>query len=321
MKYSLPLIFTFSMLALCSCFTGVESTPRINASDVRRQQAGKVSPEQELFSNYAPLPPSKWQRGQRFRVVDKRISLIFTSASSNSSSLVGQDLVFQSATPAVSITGNDATELRFSNAEGGSFYYNIPTELSSLDTLQRLDIPFTVDMELVGRLDTALKGRKFFVRTPAWYEPTGERKAVGGLRHIEVQVDSVGPGNTSFPASVYFHIADPQMASLAFPAGQPEERMVYMSVGKGTTSTRNFETLFSFDNPRKLYPSIEKEVWELIIRSKVQTGMSREECRLALGAPTSITRVPTYGGMRESWSYSDGVFLIFDDGFLTRFRQ
>lgn len=320
MKISIPIVCGLAALMLSACFTGVESTPRIDSSVVKRQHASKATPEQELLKNYAPQPPSKWQHGHRFRVVDNRISLIFTSASSPASSLVGKDLIFTSASPAVSVTGTDATELRFRTDDGGSFYYNVPTELNALDTLERLDIPFTVDMDLVGRLDNALRGMKLFIRTPAWYEADGERKATGGLRHIEVEVDSVGPGNTSFPAAVYFHILDPAMAALAFPSGNPTERMVYMSVGKGATATRNFDTLFSFDNPRKSYPGIEKEVWELIIRSKVRIGMSREECRLAIGAPTSVLRTPTYGGMRESWSYTDGVFLIFDDGYLSRFR-
>ena len=49
--------------------------------------------------------------------------------------------------------------------------------------------------------------------------------------------------------------------------------------------------------------------------------MTREECRLALGAPTTLRRIPTYGGMRENWQYSDGVYLYFDDGYLTQYRQ
>ena len=48
--------------------------------------------------------------------------------------------------------------------------------------------------------------------------------------------------------------------------------------------------------------------------------MSREECRMALGQAPEILRTPSYGGMREVWSYSDGIFLIFEDGYLTRYR-
>ena len=97
--------------------------------------------------------------------------------------------------------------------------------------------------------------------------------------------------------------------------------MVYMSIGRSRAATRNFDTLFSFTDPRSSYPEIKDEVWELIIRSRVRSNMTRDEVRLALGSPASVERVPTYGGMIERWSYTDGVYLVFEDGFVTRFRQ
>ena len=94
-----------------------------------------------------------------------------------------------------------------------------------------------------------------------------------------------------------------------------------MSVGKGRGATRTFDSLFAFDNPRNRYPEIKDDVWELITRSRVREGMTRDECRLALGQPSDILRIPTYGGMQERWTYTDGIFLIFDDGFLTKYRR
>ena len=61
-------------------------------------------------------------------------------------------------------------------------------------------------------------------------------------------------------------------------------------------------------------------MWALITQSRVREGMSRDECRLALGQPDRIVRTPTYGGMREHWRYTDGLYLVFDDGYLTSFR-
>ena len=46
--------------------------------------------------------------------------------------------------------------------------------------------------------------------------------------------------------------------------------------------------VFAFDNPRRRYPEIKDDVWELIIRSRLRDGMTRDECRLALGAPCKI---------------------------------
>ncbi len=59
----------------------------------------------------------------------------------------------------------------------------------------------------------------------------------------------------------------------------------------------------------------------MIVCSRVRAGMTRDECRLALGQPTDILRIPTNGGMQERWTYSDGIYLVFDDGFLTRYRR
>jgi hypothetical protein len=49
--------------------------------------------------------------------------------------------------------------------------------------------------------------------------------------------------------------------------------------------------------------------------------MTSSECRLALGAPNDYTRVPTTGGMVERWTYDNGVYLMFEDGVLTRYRK
>lgn len=49
--------------------------------------------------------------------------------------------------------------------------------------------------------------------------------------------------------------------------------------------------------------------------------MTRDEARLALGAPANIDRRPGYSFMREIWTYENGIFLIFEDGLLKSFRQ
>ncbi|MDE6397581.1 MAG: hypothetical protein K2K84_09950, partial [Muribaculaceae bacterium] len=93
-----------------------------------------------------------------------------------------------------------------------------------------------------------------------------------------------------------------------------------ITLGHETTSLRNFDTQFSSENPRKKYPRITDEVWDLIQHSRVRNGMTPDECRLALGAPDSYRRVPTTAGMVEYWSYYNGSFLTFEDGVLVRFR-
>ncbi len=49
---------------------------------------------------------------------------------------------------------------------------------------------------------------------------------------------------------------------------------------------------------------------------RVSEGMTRDECRLALGVPDEIKRMPAYEGMREIWTYAEGRRLVFSDGLL-----
>ncbi len=312
-----------ALVSLQSCFTGVESTPKISLSDVRKQQAATVTDEQRFLAGLAPTPPSKWRPGHRLRVDDAKIGLALTSASASADSLPGRDLVFDSFSPAVSLTGTDATEISFhADLAGGraEYFYRVSVDMSELDTLEAIHVPFTVDMDLVARVDSMMRGRRLYVRTPMWYRADGDRSAVAGLRHVPVVVDSVVAGDSNYPLGVVFTLVDADQARLIEPSGEECTRMVFMTVGKSRAATRNFELLFSFRDPREIYPGIKDDVWQLIVRSRVKEGMTREECRLALGAPTTLRRIPTYGGMREQWQYSDGVYLYFDDGFLTRYR-
>ena len=321
-RLTLATVCTALCWAATACFTGVESTPRISLSDVRKQQAATSTPEQQLLAGLAPEPPSRWTAGRRLRVDDSKIGLALTASSAPSDSLTGQDIVFEGFAPAVSLTGTDASELTFHNAAAPEckYYYQTAVSIDAIDTLAALEVPFTIDLALVERIDSMLRGRRLYIKTPAWYNPADGRRACIGLRHVPVLVDSVVPGTFNYPAAVLFTVEEDKRRDMICPPSGPQQRMVYMTVGKSRAATRNFDVLFSFDNPRKEYPEIKDDAWELIVRSKVMTGMSRDECRLALGAPPSVLRTPSYGGMREMWQYSDGVYLVFDDGYLSHFR-
>lgn len=318
-RHTISLLTTILLLGAGGCFTGVESTPRIDSSDVRRKQAEGITPEQLFLAALRPEAPARWQRGRRLRVANDRISLVFTAASDNTSGLGGHDIFFDSFVPARSLTGDDAMDAVFVSDDGRRLVYRVPDmSQARLDTLWRLDVPFTIDLDLVARADSAMRRQHYYVRTPMWYNPV-KREAVSGLRHVEVSIDSVVPGNENFPLAVFFSIVDPALRAKACPDGA--NRLVLMSLGSTRAATRNFDTLFAFEDPRREHPEIKDDVWQLIIASKVREGMTRDECRLALGAPPSLERIPTYAGMVERWTYSDGVFLIFEDGYLTRFRQ
>lgn len=296
-------------LILPGCFTGVESTPKIKASEVEKAEkavGGKA--EAAFLADVRPPAPAKWDEHTRFFVSDDKISLIFTSSSSRTDSLSGHILMFRGLTPTASVTGDDATDVAFTSDRGDDLHYIISATPDEILRRDRLDIPFTVELSMVEKADSLMRGNTYYVTTPTWYDSTG--RAVDRLRHVPVTVTSVTAGNHNYPLRVNFR--EP---------GAGTDYSVFMTSGNDRTSTRNFDKLFAFDNPRRLYPQITDAVWEQIIHSQLTDGMTRDEARLALGAPNEITRVPTNAAMLERWSYDDGIYLIFEDGLLTRFRK
>lgn len=301
-----PILSLALSVSMCGCFTGVESTPKITAGDLKKQKI-VVTPEQEFLSGIAPETIGRWTAGKRFYVTDDKISIIFTSSSSGTGDLAGTDLIFSEIRPVTSVTGEEATELIFTNGKGADLHYRINASRADLAGRSKVEIPFTVERSVVDQVDNMLRGNTYYVTTPRWYDESG--KAVDGLRHVPVTITSVVPGNHVYPLKVGFSDAGGSVYYL------------FMSVGDGRTATRNFDTLFSFGDPRKRYDDITDEVWDLIIHSKVREGMSRDECRLALGAPQMSRQVPTTAGIVEYWTYDDGVYLMFDNGILARFRK
>ena len=94
-----------------------------------------------------------------------------------------------------------------------------------------------------------------------------------------------------------------------------------MSESASTMLGRDFDALFAEKDPRLDYPAVSDENWALITRAQVALGMTKEECRLALGNPVRISENPDQGGLREYWYYDGGAYLFFIDGLLNRFRK
>ncbi len=288
---------------LSGCFTGIESTPKIRDRELKKTPL-QGSAEAVFTDSIVSEPFALWLPGKRFRVTDPRIGIVFTPSSAPSDSLRGRDILYRSVSEVASVTGDSLFEIKFTDPEGVSEYF------MRVNSLQNVEVPYAVEMKLVNEANQLLRGRDLFIITPIWYDLSGSRTVAGGRRHIQVRVDSVEAGNSVFPALVIFT-----------PSDETTQYSIYMSVGSRNNSTRNFNTLFSFTDPRVLYPNISKAVWQKIIHSQVQKDMTRDECRLALGAPNVIRQIPSTAGMLEQWVYDDGKYLIFEDGFLTKYRQ
>jgi len=304
------LVVAIALAAGCSsCFTGIESTPRITREDVGK--SGVSVTEEQTFADLIKGTASRdWKAGKQWLVTDNKIALIFAGSPADVDSLSGQTITLDGISPISTITGVDNIELRFKDPKGQLLSYRTDVPADDWGSRATVPIPFAVELTPVAIADSLLKGKTLYITTPLWYDKNGQM--IRGLRHIPVTVNRVVPGTANYPLCVAFTPGE----------GDPTERFILMTYGKSTSATRNFDRLFSFDNPRLRYPQITDKTWALIVRSQVAEGMTRDEARLALGTPASIDRGYTRGSLQmERWSYDNGVYLIFEEGFLIRFRK
>ncbi len=297
------------MLSLSACFTGVESTPKISAKEIKKQKIVE-SAEKQFLADVSGDAAANWKAGKRLFVTDNRISLIMQPQSSAvghvPDSLAGTEIVLTGVQTVVSVTGDEEVQLSLMDNRGDVFVYRPGLLRSVYDERKQFEVPFTVEMSVVDEVSKRLVGKTYYLLTQRRIDANGDE--VYGLRYVPVTITRVEPGNANQPLRVYF--TDSSM----------HEYSVMMTIGADPTSTRNFDKFFAFENPRTKYATITDRVWGLIMRSEIETGMTSNECRLALGAPNDYTRVPTNAGMVERWTYDNGVYLIFEDGVLTRYR-
>ena len=294
--------------AMQSCFTGVESTPKITESDIKHQHAEMRTPESEYFDSVRHGAFSEWQKGKKFIVTDSRISLALDGANANDSTLVGRTLRFDRIQPYSSITGQNATEIVFTDSIGRTYVYRTNLSSDGIASRNRLEIPFTIEHSVVDKASKILDGKQLFLISPAVRTISGN--LVNSPKFVAVVIDKVETGSQFYPVKVIFHYVDnPTIV-----------RQVNLSIGDESNS-RKFGNFFSFTDPRIRYPAISDEVWKNIVNNKADIGMTRDECRLALGAPRTTDKVPTRNGIVESWIYDSGTQLFFTDGLLTEIKK
>lgn len=291
---------------LTGCFfTGVESTPRITAADVRRTEV-PVTREDTFLAHVAEDPLRQWRPGKTFEVTDARIARIFGLDDAEGEALRGRILRYVGARETTGVTGTGVTDLSFADPSGRDLVYRINRPLAQLMEAQQTVIPFTIQTDLAVRADSALRGLRLYTLTSVWRDPADT--PVRGLKFVPVTVDSVSVGNALFPLCVTFTADDGARGCL------------FIYPGAKDSAPRTFPSVFSLTDPRLRYPSISDDNWRRICRGLVAEGMTTQECRLAFGAPKEISRGATQSYLRETWSYDDGHFLMFEDGLLKYFR-
>lgn len=298
---SLPL-----MLMLAGCFTGIESTQKINIT--REDRKLLTLTEEDTFLNKVHGQPlAEWNTGKQFIVSDGRISLLFDRSGgyhehSDTSGMAGRHLAFKGISHRRLPDASEETVLLLSDEKNE---FRLPTGKSPLESrygVQSSDIPMLIDLDMVKDADRLLTGRKLWIRTALWYDIDGNRMA--GRKFIPVTVERVEPGTMVFPLRLTLS----DESGLIF--------IQYMNIGNGSNESRSFAKLFRLSDPRTSYPAISDENWALIQKGKIRLGMTKEECRLSLGNPTSTDSGHDYSSTIDIWKYEDGTFLRFQDGLL-----
>ena len=303
MRYIFPVCLMFAVLS--SCFTGVESTPKITANDVKRQDAISISAEAMLIATLPVDSIDLWQPGKEFIVVDRKGAIIFSPRDVAQREIAkGTVLRYNSLRYGTSVTGEKDVTIDFVTPTGAHLEYNTAT------TGPIVNIPFTVNVEVVDSARRLLKNRRLWVTTSIWRDSVDN--VVGGYKYVPVVIDDVVPGTADYPIRIDFSTTDVETTQ----AG-----MLYISTTTQGAGSRKFETQFSLTDPRKRYPDIEENTWQLIQRGMLAVGMSRDECRLSIGPPRDIERRAGYSSVREVWSYENGIYLIFSDGILIDYRR
>ena len=303
----------FTCLLLVSCGTGIEVTEHVTDKDVQRvmdKEFGNL-PDVTLEAYRDSLPA--WKPGKRFWVADDRVTQMLAETSGydkDTLHLTGHTLIYNSWSKSGLVTDEDYRRLYIDftdEATGMLLHYRFGRARDAYRA--GFTLPMLIDMDMVEHVARQLVGREFYIRTPIWYNRATE-EMLNGRHFIKVRIDSVLPGNAVLPLRVWFTTADTS-----------ERAMVWMSNNASTMHGRDFDALFTSADPRASFPAITDANWQRITCGQVVEGMTKEECRLALGSPKRINERPDQAGMREYWYYDGGTYLYFVDGLLSQFRK
>lgn len=303
------LLLACMALLMDGCFTGVESTKKITEKDVQRafQQMDNSGKESSL-KIFADSILS-WREGKGFWCVDNRARLIFKPSADydiDTLELEGKMLTYKGFGTHRQLDNSEVADIFF-DFEGYSLVYPTGKVLAEVNR-RSFAIPFMVDDDLVQDLSDQLVSKTVYVKTPLW-RGIDDGYQINGRRFIPVVITAIKPGDSVHPLRVEFRAAD-----------NGDRAFVWMKIPGSDGVGRDFDTLFSLTDVRKQYPDISPATWLNIVDGKVAEGMTKEECRLAMGNPVNVRQLPDQSGLREYWYYDGGRYLFFVDGLLKEFR-
>lgn len=181
--------------------------------------------------------------------------------------------------------------------EGTKFEYEV---LGSIDELREKEGFTTIDnMIYVDEIDKArevLIGKNLYL--------LHDLLSLHQTKFIPVTITNVGMGSAllSRPVKIIYTNESGKEYSI-------EIKLSGINVkGKGG---KQFQEIFSFENPKDNYPNIADAIWSLIQNGKVVTGMTEKECELSWGKPQEINTTITGSDRRQQWVYFFNKLFVF----------
>ncbi|MCM1153714.1 MAG: hypothetical protein NC328_08715 [Muribaculum sp.] len=297
-------------ITLSSCFTGIEGTKKIEMSRSDKKESLPTA-EQSILNPVKADTLKDWLPGKKFICTDNRLALVIEKDIPDSQSFINiKDSILEFSGIRSRLLPDGSNQVVISFKLGGStvLYPTGKDKESILNTFTARQLPMTIDLEMVKQVGNILSGMQVFTRSAMWYQ--GDSTRISGKKFVPVKITGVSPGISTFPLKVYFTYDS---------SGQTA--FMYMNFGSSGYDSRSFSNLFSLSDIRQNYPRISDEVWGNICSSRVAPGMTKEECKLALGNPSDVMAGHDYSQTLDIWQYPDGAILRFADGVLVSFRK
>lgn len=301
--------FSVLTLTVTGCFTGIESTKKITLTREDRK-ALAPTPEETFMDTIKSLPLGKWDVGKAFFVADDKSRLAYDNVSTPSlrgmTPSAGDTLIYEGTGTKTLPDGTTATTLYF-HCNGERYTYNTgKTPDRAMTEVKSESMPMIIDLDMVSQARELLTGLRVWTRTPLRYDSAGNRS--NGLKYTQVEIKKIEPGDMVFPLNL--EVADS--------TGIPQ--WIKINFGNTGKESRSFANLFYLNDIRERYPHISESNWQLIRRGRVANGMTKEECRLSLGAPADVDKGHDWSQTLDLWKYNNGIVLYFEDGLLVNHK-
>lgn len=299
------MLITAVMFGCQACFTGIEGTRKITLSK-EDQKLLEPTEEEKYLHDITGSNIDQWSEGKQFVIADNRATQILKP--------------IDKARPVTHIIGDTVRYSHINATKGydGKLQYNIifkhdddlyryDTSMSGFANINDITsdkLPMLIDLDLTKEVYNKIVGKHLYLLSSNWLDATGNRYP--GCKYVEAVIENVTPANTAYPLLIKFFVPSENLTGYYL-----------MNYNKDQKGARTFASLFSFNDPKRNYNYITDENWHLICHRKVNVGMTKNECRLALGSPDDSTATRDYSSTIDIWRYTDGTVLFFKDGLLT----